>query len=509
MNGDAPPAPNRPSHRPASASTADRAGGETSPRPERTWQLLLIGGLLLTLLYIVLPYGTVASALYVGMTLGAAVLVAAAVYHRERLFSPAAWILLACGLAVTTVGHFTWYWLDLRGLQPFPSIADAFYLGAYPMFIGALWMLGRRRRRDAGPLVDALIVGIAAAVLGWTLLITPYVRDPGLTMVQLVVSAAYPVADLILLPLILRLLFEFRAGIRAHQFLLVGMVAYLAADVLYAHGTSTGWYVPGGFTDGLWLVGYTLFVSAAWHPTASLEPEIRPWYGDLSGRRLALLGAASVFVPAVILVTAATEVHVVRVAAVASILLLILVMLRLGGLMRRVRRQAEELEGFARRDPLTGAANRRTLDEVLEREIARVRRTHSPLCVAFFDLDHFKRYNDTHGHAAGDALLRDLVAAWRGVLRPTDLLARVGGEEFLFVFPHTAQEECRAVVERLRALVPYGQTCSAGMTLYRPGETAGDCTRRADQALYEAKNRGRDRAVLAERGESGEDILVS
>lgn len=78
-----------------------------------------------------------------------------------------------------------------------------------------------------------------------------------------------------------------------------------------------------------------------------------------------------------------------------------------------------------------------------------------------------------------------------------DLLARVGGEEFVVVFPNTSSEQSRAVLERLRKLVPYGQTCSAGIASYHPGETAEDFVSRADQALYMAKNSGRDRVVLA------------
>lgn len=112
--------------------------------------------------------------------------------------------------------------------------------------MSALWMLGRRSGHDEGALSDALIVGVAAAVPGWAFLIAPYLKEADLSLLELVVSAAYPVADLILLPLILRLIFLHRARVTAHFFLLLGMLAYLAADMLYAHGNSAGWYQPGG-----------------------------------------------------------------------------------------------------------------------------------------------------------------------------------------------------------------------------------------------------------------------
>lgn len=473
---------------------------DSAPKGGHAWQLLLGGGLLLTLLYIAVPYGIFASTVYVAVSFIAALAVALAVHRRPRLFCPRAWALLAGGLALTTIGHVIWYWFDLTGRDPFPSFADVFYLAAYPLFMAALWMLGRQNGRDGGAFIDALIVGVSAAVLGWALLIAPYMHDPALGMVQLLVSAAYPVADLILLPLILRLLFLYRAGIRAHQFLLAGMLAYFMADVLYAHGNSVGWYVPGGVTDGLWLIAYPLFAAAVWHPSARVEPQSRAASAELSRRRLLLLGAAAMTVPAVILLTAGTNAELVRIAAVGSILLFLLVMHRMAGLMRRCQQQAEQLASLSRTDPLTGAANRRHLEHELVREIARAERLHTVLSLAFLDLDHFKQYNDTHGHAGGDRLLQKVVAAWRGALRPTDVLARTGGEEFVVVLPDTGAEQSRAVVERLRELVPDGQTCSAGIAVFEPGETAEALLERADRALYAAKHGGRDRAVLADAG---------
>ncbi|MFW5969792.1 MAG: GGDEF domain-containing protein, partial [Halofilum sp. (in: g-proteobacteria)] len=366
---------------------------------------------------------------------------------------------------------------------------------AYPLFMGALWTLGRDVGRGGDALLDALIVGVSAGVLGWGVLIAPYVNDPGLTPAQLLVGAAYPVADLILLPLLLRLVFLHRARIHAHRLLLAGMLFYLVADTLYWHGTTIGWYEPGGVTDGFWLAAYALFAAAAWHPSAAIESPVQVAPLDQSGAHVAFLAVAAVVTPLVILVTAGTDVQLVRVAAIGSILLFALVMVRLGRLMRRVRRQSARLEALARTDPLTGAANRRSLDDELDREVARSERTDDPLCLAFLDFDHFKHYNDTYGHGAGDTLLQDAVIAWRGALRPTDVLARTGGEEFVVVFPHTDLQECREAVERLRALMPGGETCSAGIARFRRGDSRETLLQRADQALYVAKNGGRNRAV--------------
>lgn len=488
---------------------SDAAPLEEFTGGHNTWRWLLIAGLLLTLLYIVIPYGRLAGAIYVATTALAAVTVALGVKLRPQLFHPTAWSLIATALGLAAGGHAIWYWLDLRGLEPFPSLADVFYLSVYPLFMIALWLLGKRGGRGDGALSDALIVGVAAAVPGWALLIAPYLDDPGLSLVQLLVSTAYPVADLILLPLILRLVFLHRARVTAHLFLLFGMLAYMTADILYAHGNSVGWYVPGGFTDGLWLVAYVLFVAAIWHPSASVEPRVQVTATELSGRRLIVLGAASMLAPAVILMTAGIDVEIVRVAAIGSILLFLLVMHRMAGLVRKTHYQAEELEKLSRTDPLTGAANRRHLDEELSREMSRAQRSGAPLTLAFMDLDYFKRFNDTYGHAAGDKLLVEMVGLWRSVLRDIDLLARIGGEEFVVMLPDADTEEARDIVERMRSLTPRGQTCSAGIAKYRLGETAEELLERADSALYAAKHAGRDQVAFAEmKTEAGNSVAA-
>jgi diguanylate cyclase (GGDEF)-like protein len=119
------------------------------------------------------------------------------------------------------------------------------------------------------------------------------------------------------------------------------------------------------------------------------------------------------------------------------------------------------------------------------------------LCVGLLDLDLFKRFNDTHGHPAGDALLVEAASAWREVLRSgSDSLSRYGGEEFLVVLP-APPEQALATVERLRRLTPQHQTASAGIASWDGTETAQGLIARADIALYAAKARGRDRSEMA------------
>ena len=170
------------------------------------------------------------------------------------------------------------------------------------------------------------------------------------------------------------------------------------------------------------------------------------------------------------------------------------------------RRQWEEqraqllaqVEALARTDALTGVANRRVWDEELPMELARAARSGQPLCVAILDLDHFKRYNDTHGHQGGDRLLKEAAAAWRAAIRVTDLLARYGGEEFALLAPACALEDARSLADRLGAAVPGGATVSIGVAAWDGQESADALVARADAALYAAKEGGRDRYVVAE-----------
>ena len=147
-------------------------------------------------------------------------------------------------------------------------------------------------------------------------------------------------------------------------------------------------------------------------------------------------------------------------------------------------------------DALTGLPNRRALDTSLTHALGDAAATGRPLCVALLDLDHFKAYNDARGHQTGDRLLKGAAAAWRAELRPGDLLARYGGEEFAVVLPDCDRTSALAVLERLRGATPEEQTCSAGLARWDGAESLDELVGRADEALYRAKDAGRDRTAV-------------
>ena len=174
--------------------------------------------------------------------------------------------------------------------------------------------------------------------------------------------------------------------------------------------------------------------------------------------------------------------------------------------LEREREHSRRLEATAHTDELTGVGNRRAFDEALAALLARRAKGGSELCLLMIDLDFFKRYNDTHGHLAGDQALRLAGALLRAALRPGDIAARYGGEEFGVLLPGVDASRALMVAERLArdfriADWPYEPvTISVGVAEAVPGESPQALVARADAALYEAKTAGRDRAAVAHSG---------
>ncbi|MCD9031211.1 diguanylate cyclase [Luteimonas sp. Y-2-2-4F] len=173
-------------------------------------------------------------------------------------------------------------------------------------------------------------------------------------------------------------------------------------------------------------------------------------------------------------------------------------------LLQRLRRQAETFERQAYEDALTGLPNRRSFDETLQREFARAWRKGHPLCLVVLDLDRFKAINDAHSHAVGDAVLRQVGGLLASVCRASDIAARIGGEEFAIILIDAGLDDAETVYARLRerfaaqdawgGLAELRVTISAGATLRDPGDASpAQMMRRADDALYRAKDDGRDR----------------
>ena len=175
--------------------------------------------------------------------------------------------------------------------------------------------------------------------------------------------------------------------------------------------------------------------------------------------------------------------------------------------LAKLHQELDRVSIQARHDPLTGALNRKGLEEAVQREISSVRRKDTPLCMALLDIDNFKKLNDTLGHATGDVALTHLASVARECMRPQDTLARYGGEEFVILLPDTPLDKGIEAMTRLqreltkkfflagteKVLI----TFSAGVAQLEPDETGSDAIKRADKAMYLAKRAGKNRVLGA------------
>ena len=175
--------------------------------------------------------------------------------------------------------------------------------------------------------------------------------------------------------------------------------------------------------------------------------------------------------------------------------------------MQRLQHELEQTSEMIRTDALTGALNRKGMDEALEREVARAVRHDAPLCLGLLDIDNFKKLNDTYGHQVGDRALMHLSKVVKTTLRPQDTLARYGGEEFLILLPDTSLDDAVQILTRVQRELTREYflhenqkmliTFSAGAAERGPKEPAAETVKRADAAMYMAKRAGKNRVVAA------------
>lgn len=357
----------------------------------------------------------------------------------------------------------------LLGTERHPRLRMAHILmtaGLYAVFLLIEWYLVHIGRVDARAAAGttALVasgVGVFAVAVrsGWS----ARFRDPALTMPQILFALA-----------VISISYLANASVRGATLVIVALVLVFGAFTLSPPRCRlVGWIAVG-------MLGAAM-VFGAWHfPTVFAR--------DIESIHFLV---ALIVLPTIAFL--AGQLSQVR--------------LDQGEQRDQLRVVVERLEALALHDDMTGLPNRRHVQEWIVHERARNRRSGASLCVAILDLDHFKRVNDTLGHAVGDEVLRLFARGAKSTLRDCDVLARWGGEEFLLVLPDTSLVAGRLALERLRAHMakastwhelPAGQvTFSAGLTLMEAEHTLDESVQRADNALYEAKRAGRDRVVVS------------
>jgi diguanylate cyclase (GGDEF)-like protein len=409
------------------------------------------------------------------------------------------WFAIAIGEVFYFGGDVLWVFYDnVLHIAPYPSVADASYLLRYvAMAIALAWLVrGRRQGRDRASFLDAAIISTGFAVLATVFLIVPAAAAGGATLLSRVVAGAYPVGDVLLLAMLIRLFASRAARSLAFVTLVAAMVTLLVSDGLYTLTVVSGGTLPRWLDIG-YLLTYLLMGFCSLHPSSKTMVEPTPHRAEgVTLWRVTILGLAAVIAPTLLVVSEARGValnpYVIGIGAVVGSTL---VLARLLDLLRHAEGQAVQLSALARNDGLTGIANRRTWDHELSRACAQARENQQPLSLALLDLDHFKAYNDNYGHLKGDLVLKESSAAWTTILADRGFLARYGGEEFAVIVPRSAHIAV-GLLERMSRAVTSGQTCSVGVATWDGVEDPSVAMARADEALYHAKRSGRNRIAV-------------
>lgn len=413
------------------------------------------------------------------------------------------WLLVGLALAAFVSGDIVYDLLTkvFGRDDPFPSLADAFYLATYPLFAGGLLAMSRSRRgeRDSGALLDALIVITACALFAWLYLIVPYVRAEDMTLIEKLISVAYPLGDIAILSVLARLLAHGGARNPALKLLVAGAGGLLCADVAYGAIQLNGSWAVGGPTDIGWVMFYICWGAAALHPSMrELTTPQAARRRQLTVASLAVLSAMALVAPALLVWRSlsggnAADMAVISVAAALEFMLV------LGRLIGMARSQWRDQ---ALHDALTGLANRALFQDRVDHALSRRKPSPQNVGVLLLDVDDFKYVNDTLGHGAGDELLVELAGRIVGCLDASDTAARLGGDEFGICIESGAEPAYLALVAQrlLDAMAePFrlegsdvNVRISIGLTDagHHPS-SAGDMLREADLALYAAKNAGK------------------
>jgi signal transduction histidine kinase len=311
----------------------------------RVARIFLAVELVLAAGYFVLSPSALRAVVYCAIELGtvAALVIGARIWRPSR---PLAWYLLAGGQLSFTIGdaiNYTYEWV-LHLEAPYPSVADGFYLACYLLLAAGLLLLvrGRAPGRDWASLIEATIIATGIGMLSWVFLIGPNVRVPGLALPQRLVSIAYPLCDVLLLAVAVRLWRTGGHSTAASRLLALGLAALLVGDTVYGLSLLAGDWQVGGPVDAVWVLYYVGLGLAALHPSMVSLSEPTSVSTRLTRARLASLAGASLMAPAVLVVQAVRGEPIdVAVIAGGSVVLFLLALARMGGLAGEVAVQSE------------------------------------------------------------------------------------------------------------------------------------------------------------------------
>jgi diguanylate cyclase (GGDEF)-like protein len=430
----------------------------------------------------------------------------AASTRRERV----AWVCVGAGLLCQALAdRYYKEVLQSSAHVSQPSVSDFGFLAFYPLVGVAIVLMLRARVQSVtrSLALDAAVAALAVLTLVATFVFSDVLTTSGGDLSATITNLAYPIADLILLGLLVggtQMLTK-----RSDRGLILmgaALILFVVADVIYLYGAAAGTYAPGGWLDAFWSFAAIAMGVAAWQRERPQDRET--W--EPSQRALITVAAA-------ILVAAAMQVwdhfeHSTAVAVYLTTATILAALARLVVALKAEQDTREELavsearyQELALHDPLTGLANRSLLTDRLDHLFTR-RAPFAPAALIMVDLDYFKDVNDSLGHAAGDELLTQVATRLRRCVRPEDTVARFGGDEFSIVMTTDDERIAIRCGERIAAALrrPYqlaGKTvdssASVGVAVSTSSEeTSAVLELHADLALYEAKAKGRAQSVF-------------
>jgi diguanylate cyclase (GGDEF)-like protein len=515
----------------------------SSPLTLLAASMLLFAALSTALVFVFTPGGKAAIAFTDSATVVVAVAAAvlagfAATRSASRI--RLSWGLIAAGLAVWAASEALWsfYELILNQNVPFPSIADIGYLGAVPLLLAGVVLLGSGSRIVTGlrTTLDGIAIVLAGSVLVWHEILLPMYSDSTATGVEKVVGGAYPLGDLVLFFGLVLLLSRNRGG-RAGAVLWLfsgGMAMMLTADIAFAYLSLSDSYVSGSTIDLGWIYGYLMIgysaalaassrtgvaisgaresrAPAAWRQLMPLALPVvmfaqlfivgfdSPLTDDITSVVLSGLVLGAVFLRAAVVLTDNLRLTHRLLEARAE----------LEKRVEQLKRANRKLKLLSATDDLTGLANHRALMEAFGESVTHSAELDQPLAIMLIDIDNFKLFNDTHGHAEGDRVLKQLARVMKKAFKKGDLFGRYGGDEFMAIMPGTGREEAVASADRLLEAagsvgfqIGGGKTVplamSIGLAVCPDDSSQGEeLLAYADASLYEAKQARGNNVVVA------------
>ena len=420
-------------------------------------------------------------------------LVAVAVCAARVLKKPndrPVWALVGLGVLAWTGGDLLWtVWLGNLSNPPFPSVADGLYLLWYPAVYVALMILIRSRHRHVGAAqwLDGGVVGLTIAAIGAALIFPTVLGTTDGRFVEDAVNLSYPLGDLALLVFVAVAfaLSGWRPG-RMWLFLGAGITVSALADMIYVYQAAKGTYVAGTLLDTMWPASMSLFAVAAWQPVNR-----RAAHRDAAPHTIILILVSVLAAWGLLMFAALSAVTPIAVGLAGGALLL--------GAARAVLTYRENVRVLrlsahhAVTDGLSGLGNRRRLMDDLEAAVTDAVQGHASTLV-FFDLNGFKRYNDSFGHAAGDSLLARMGGALGVAVDTRGQAYRLGGDEFCVLLTGRVARHDRLVTRAASALTERGSAftvnASFGLaTIPDDAPSASAALQLADQRMYSDKAR--------------------